>query len=102
MIAHLGTVGLPLSRHQLSNRLGEAEAARLLMHMKKDKKASAGHIVLIVPHGISDARIDRGVNEADVMAVLEGESVMSLSLVLLILAIVVLLFGAFSQARKPL
>ncbi|MGC6485373.1 MAG: 3-dehydroquinate synthase [Candidatus Puniceispirillales bacterium] len=74
VIAHLGTVGLPLSRHQLSNRLGEAEAARLLMHMKKDKKASAGHIVLIVPHGIGDARIDRSVNEADVMAVLEGEA----------------------------
>jgi 3-dehydroquinate synthase len=71
--AHLAAVGLPLSRQQLSNRLGEVESDRLINHMKKDKKANAGHIVLIVPHGIGDARIDHDVNEADVLAVLEGE-----------------------------
>ena len=72
---HLMAAGLPVSRQQLSNRLGEVDASRLLNHMKKDKKASAGHVVLIVPHGIGDARIDANVDAADVLAVLEGEMV---------------------------
>ncbi len=71
--AHFTAMELPLSRQQLSNRLGEVESDRLISHMKKDKKASAGNIVLIVPHGIGDARVDRGVSEADVRAVLDGD-----------------------------
>lgn len=70
---HLATATLPVSRQQLSNRLGEAEARRLLSHMQKDKKADAGHIVLIIPHGIGDARVDRAVDAKDVLAVLEGD-----------------------------
>ncbi|XDZ65433.1 3-dehydroquinate synthase [Alphaproteobacteria bacterium LSUCC0684] len=70
--AHLEAAGLPTHRRQLSNRLGEASAARLRDHIKKDKKASAGRIVLIIPHGIGDARVDDRVDPADVLAVLEG------------------------------
>lgn len=70
--AHLSAVGLPLSRQQLNNRLGDADHARLISHMRKDKKASGGRIVLIIPHGIGDARIDSDVSETDVLAILEG------------------------------
>lgn len=69
---HLNAAGLPTHRGQLSNRLGEADASRLRDHMKKDKKALAGNIVLIIPHGIGDARVDDTVDPADVLAVLEG------------------------------
>lgn len=70
--AHLSAAGLPTHRSQLSNRLGEADPARLRDHMKKDKKASGGNIVLILPHGIGDARVDKTVDPAHVLAVLEG------------------------------
>jgi len=70
--AHLHAAGLPTHRNQISNRLGEASATRLRDHMKKDKKASVGKIVLIIPHGIGDARVDDRVDPADVLAVLEG------------------------------
>ena len=71
---HLEQAGLPTSRQALSNRLGDVTADQLLGHMKKDKKADAGQIVLIIPHGIGDARIDRHVETDNVMSVLKGET----------------------------
>jgi len=70
--AHLNGAGLPTHRRQLSNRLGQADASRLRDHMKKDKKADAGRIVLIIPHGIGDARVEPGIDPELVLAVLEG------------------------------
>ncbi len=72
--AHLSSAGLPTHRSQLSNRLGEADPARLRDHMKKDKKASAGNIVFIIPHGIGDARVDATVDPEEVLAVLKGDN----------------------------
>ena len=60
--AHLQRAGLPTSRGMLSNKLGEADVSRLMAHMQKDKKVTSGQIVFIVPHGIGDARVNKGVD----------------------------------------
>ena len=74
VIAHLNRAGLPTTRAMLSNLLGEVSAEVLMRHMQKDKKVSDGAIVFIVPHGIGDARVDRGVDPADTKAVLEAQT----------------------------
>ena len=65
--------GLPVQRAMLSNQLGQASAKRLLSHMQKDKKVSAGQIVFIVPHGIGDARVLKTVDPAVALNVLEEQ-----------------------------
>ena len=40
--------------------------------MRKDKKAIGGTIVLILPHGIGDARVETGIDEAEVMTTLSA------------------------------
>ena len=61
---HLSRAGLPTQRSMLSNKLGEADAKRLMAHMQKDKKVTSGNIVFIIPHGIGDARVDKTVDPA--------------------------------------
>ena len=60
--AHLNRAGLPTSRAMLSNMLGEVDVSKLMTHMQKDKKVSAGQIVFIVPHGIGNAQVDKTVD----------------------------------------
>ena len=72
VVAHLDAAGLPTSRAQLSKRLGKAPAEALLAHMRKDKKAMDGGIVLVLPHGIGDARIEKGVPEDQIVSILNG------------------------------
>ena len=69
---HLDAAGLPTHRSRLSNRLGEAAPETLITHMRKDKKAIGGTIVLILPHGIGDARVETGIDEAEVMTTLSA------------------------------
>ena len=73
VIHHLQQAGLPVQRAMLSNQLGQANAKRLLSHMQKDKKVSAGQIVFIVPHGIGDARVLKTVDPAVALSVLEEQ-----------------------------
>ena len=71
---HLARAGLPIKRSMLSNQLGEADPKRLMAHMQKDKKVSAGHIVFIVPHGIGDARVDKTIDPKFVYDVLTHDA----------------------------
>jgi len=73
VINHLQQAGLPTQRAMLSNQMGEVSAERLLSHMQKDKKVSAGQIVFIVPHGIGDARVIKTVDPALALDVLEEQ-----------------------------
>ena len=71
---HLARAGLPIKRSMLSNQLGEADPKRLMAHMQKDKKVSAGHIVFILPHGIGDARVDKTIDPKFAYDVLTHDS----------------------------
>ena len=75
---HLSRAGLPTQRSMLSNKLGEADAERLMRHMQKDKKVTAGNIVFIVPHGIGDARVDKTVDPALALQVISPNNSESL------------------------
>jgi len=75
VIDHLQQAGLPVQRAMLSNQMGEVNAERLLNHMQKDKKVSAGQIVFIVPHGIGDARVIKTIDPALALEVLEEQEI---------------------------
>ena len=67
---HLGAAGLPTHRSGLSEKLAEAPPEALLGHMRRDKKARDGGIVLVLPHGIGDARIEKSVPEDQILSIL--------------------------------
>ena len=68
--AHLKEAGLPTHRSALSTKLAKAPPEALLGHMHKDKKARDGGIVLVLPHGIGDARIEKAVPEDQILSIL--------------------------------
>ena len=71
--AHLLRAKLPIKRSMLSNKLGQADASEIMRHMQKDKKVSAGMIVFIIPHGIGDARVDKTVDPAIALDVIQHQ-----------------------------
>jgi 3-dehydroquinate synthase len=67
--AHLVACGFELS----PARLGLAvPAARLIHHMRQDKKMTGGTLAFILAHGIGSAFVARDVSLADVEAFLAG------------------------------
>ena len=68
--ANLKEAGLPTHRSELSGKLAKAPPEALLGHMHKDKKARDGGIVLVLPHGIGDARIEKAVPETQILSIL--------------------------------
>ena len=66
--AHLGACGFTLSPHSLGLA---APAARLLHHMRQDKKMKAGTLPFILARGIGRAFVARDVPLGDVEAFLE-------------------------------
>ena len=68
--AHLRACGLPADLARLDRRFS---AARLIGHMRKDKKAEAGRLAFILARGIGAAFISRDVPEEEVAALLIDE-----------------------------
>jgi shikimate kinase/3-dehydroquinate synthase len=68
--AHLAAAGLPAELSMLNRRLS---AARLIGHMRKDKKAEAGRLTFILARGIGAAFVSRDVPEEEVAALLADE-----------------------------
>ena len=48
--SHLTRAGLPVNRAMLSNRLGDVDVNRLMIHMQKDKKVSSGRVFIVPWH----------------------------------------------------
>ena len=65
---HWHTVGLPLG---LAG--AQASGARLVEHMRHDKKASGGRLPFLLAHGIGRTYLDRDVDLADVQAFLDRQ-----------------------------
>lgn len=70
---HLGAVGLPVRLRNIGggNRR-HWNAARLVDHMRSDKKAEAGRLTFVLARGIGKAFVTRDVKEDDVRALLEA------------------------------
>jgi len=68
--AHLAAIGLPARLGALERRFS---AARLLAHMRHDKKMRDGRLAFVLVHGIGAAFTDRSVPEEAVLEVLRGE-----------------------------
>ena len=64
----IGAVGLPTSPHAAGLRIEQTEA--LLAHMRQDKKARDGRLVLVLARGIGDAFLARDVPAETVQTVL--------------------------------
>ena len=67
--AHFSAVGLPASRADSGI---VASGARLVEHMRHDKKASAGRLPFLLAHGIGQSYLDADVDLAAVEAYLDG------------------------------
>jgi shikimate kinase/3-dehydroquinate synthase len=68
--AHLAASGLPADLSMLNRRFS---SARLIGHMRKDKKAEAGRLTFILARGIGAAFVSRDVPEEEVAALLADE-----------------------------
>jgi shikimate kinase/3-dehydroquinate synthase len=68
--SHLAAVGLASELAMLNRRFS---AARLIGHMRKDKKAEAGSLTFILARGVGAAFVARDVAEEDVRALLTEE-----------------------------
>ena len=66
--AHLAAAGLPTSLAEIGIA---ADGARLVEHMKKDKKKSGGRIPFILARSIGQAFVDRSVELSEVAAFLD-------------------------------
>ncbi len=66
--AHLDAVGLPVD----PGHAGATSAARLVAHMRQDKKMAAGALSFILARGIGQAFVAQGVDLAAVEAFLDG------------------------------
>jgi 3-dehydroquinate synthase len=63
--SHLGAVGLPVRLRSIGgDNRRHWNAARLIEHMRGDKKAQAGHLTFILARGIGKAFVTRDVDEA--------------------------------------
>ena len=69
---HLAGLGLPV--HRAERGLGAVPAARLLDHMRQDKKVQDGRLTFVLVRGIGHAFVTRDVDEADVLALLAAEA----------------------------
>ncbi len=70
VVAHVTSVGLPAELAVLNRRLS---AARLLAHMRRDKKLRDGRLTFVLARGIGAAFTSREVPEAEVAALLRAE-----------------------------
>ncbi|MBM3646741.1 MAG: 3-dehydroquinate synthase [Alphaproteobacteria bacterium] len=62
---HLGAVGLPLRLRSIGgDNRRRWEAARLIEHMRGDKKAADGRLTFVLVRGIGQAFVSRSVDEA--------------------------------------
>jgi 3-dehydroquinate synthase len=70
--AHLGAVGLPVRLRSIGggNRR-QWNAAKLIEHMRGDKKAQAGHLTFILARGIGKAFVTRDVDEGALRGLLD-------------------------------
>jgi 3-dehydroquinate synthase len=70
--AHLGSVGLPVRLRSIGggNRR-HWNAAKLIEHMRGDKKAQAGHLTFILARGIGKAFVTRDVDEGALRGLLD-------------------------------
>ncbi|MEZ0496983.1 3-dehydroquinate synthase [Sphingomonas sp. IW22] len=70
VVAHLKAVGLP---HDLASAGVDASGARLVDHMRHDKKMEAGTLPFLLARGIGETYLDRNVDLAAVAAFLDRE-----------------------------
>jgi 3-dehydroquinate synthase len=69
---HLGAVGLPVRLRTIGGDNRRAwDAAKLIEHMRGDKKAEAGKLTLVLARGIGKAFVTRDVDEASLRALLD-------------------------------
>jgi 3-dehydroquinate synthase len=68
--AHFAAAGLPVSLAEIGI---DASGARLVDHMKLDKKKQAGRIAFILARGIGQAFVDKSVELAEVAAFLDRQ-----------------------------
>ena len=61
---HIGAMGLPTGFADLGGRV--FDPARLVSHMRRDKKAEAGQLVFILARAIGEAFVARDVEAAEV------------------------------------
>jgi len=70
--AHLGAVGLPVRLRSIGgDNRRQWNAAKLIEHMRGDKKAQAGHLTFILARGIGKAFVTREVDEAALRGLLD-------------------------------
>jgi 3-dehydroquinate synthase len=70
--AHLSAIGLPLRLRGIGGANRRAwEAARLIEHMRGDKKAEAGKLTFVLTRGIGKAFVTREVDEAALRGLLD-------------------------------
>ena len=69
---HLGAVGLPVRLRTIGGDNHRSwDAARLIEHMRGDKKAEAGKLTFILARGIGQAFVTREVDEAALRGLLD-------------------------------
>jgi 3-dehydroquinate synthase len=69
---HLGAVGLPMRLRSIGgNNRRQWNAAKLIEHMRGDKKAQAGKLTFILARGIGKAFVTRDVDEAALRGLLD-------------------------------
>jgi 3-dehydroquinate synthase len=70
--AHLGAVGLPVRLRSIGGDNRRTwDSARLIHHMRGDKKAEAGRLTFVLAHGIGKAFVSREVDEAALRGLLD-------------------------------
>jgi 3-dehydroquinate synthase len=70
--AHLGAVGLPVRLRSIGgDNRRRWDAAKLIEHMRGDKKAQAGHLTFILARGIGKAFVTRDVDESALRGLLD-------------------------------
>jgi 3-dehydroquinate synthase len=69
---HLGAVGLPVRLRTIGgDNRRRWDAAKLIEHMRGDKKAEAGKLTFVLAHGIGKAFVTREVDEAALRGLLD-------------------------------
>lgn len=70
--AHLGAVGLPVRLRSIGGDNRRTwDAARLIGHMRGDKKAEAGKLTFVLARGIGQAFVSRDIDEAQLRDLLD-------------------------------
>jgi 3-dehydroquinate synthase len=70
--AHLVAVGLPMRLRSIGGDNRRTwDAARLIQHMRGDKKAEAGRLTFVLVRGIGKAFVSREVDEAALHGLLD-------------------------------